>query len=216
MDDLREEDVVLDGLHLSFLLPASPDELIDDSEFNVDERLPYWAELWPSARALAGYLHREAPPSGRALELGSGVGLPSLVLKARGWEVTATDYYESALDFVTLNAQRNGIEPPELRMVDWRDPPADLGRWSLLVAADVLYESRNIHSLAGVLQAIIEPGGRLVLSDPGRTYLQPFVELMQSARWTAELLETRQVESTALGVKPSQVQIWSLVAPGDQ
>src|SRR5690606_2403664 len=27
-------------------LPLSSEELIDESDFEIDERLPYWAELW--------------------------------------------------------------------------------------------------------------------------------------------------------------------------
>ena len=31
-------------------------EAVDNEEFNKDERLPYWAHLWPSSFALAEYL----------------------------------------------------------------------------------------------------------------------------------------------------------------
>ena len=38
---------------------SNVDELVDeisDDEFNLDERLPYWAEVWPSAQALTGFV----------------------------------------------------------------------------------------------------------------------------------------------------------------
>lgn len=210
MTEVREEEFEMDGLRLTVALPVSSDDLIDVSEFNQDERLPYWAELWPSARALASHLMESGPRPSRALELGCGVGLPSLVLRSLGWEVLATDYYEDALRFVVRNAERNGIPAPLCRMVDWREPPRDLGRWPLVVAADVLYEERNIHSFAGVLDATLDEGGRVLLADPGRSYLRPFLNHMQSSGWTTELLETRAMEPVRDDTPRTRVQIWTL------
>src|ERR1041385_5397415 len=50
----RVEETALDiaGVRLVLLHPADPEELIDEKEFERDERLPYWADLWPSARVL--------------------------------------------------------------------------------------------------------------------------------------------------------------------
>src|SRR5918993_3776037 len=36
--------------------PAAADALIDEEEFAQDERLPYWADLWPSSVALARHV----------------------------------------------------------------------------------------------------------------------------------------------------------------
>ena len=41
---------------LVILHPASAEDLIDEKEFEQDERLPYWAELWPSSRVLGGWM----------------------------------------------------------------------------------------------------------------------------------------------------------------
>jgi len=55
---------------------------ISDADFEQDERLPYWAELWPSAEALSRFLFRNPHlVAGRSvLELGCGLGLTSLSL----------------------------------------------------------------------------------------------------------------------------------------
>ena len=51
-------------------------EEIDPVSFAEDERLPYWAELWPSAVALARYAIQHLDLTGRrVLELGCGLGL---------------------------------------------------------------------------------------------------------------------------------------------
>ena len=59
--------------------------------------MPYWAELWPSGLALA----RALPPrldGLRVVELGCGLGVPSLTAAARGAEVTALDWAQDAID----------------------------------------------------------------------------------------------------------------------
>ncbi len=172
-------------LEMEIILPAAPDDLIDVSAFNLDERLPYWAELWPSARALARFLLREPLPSGPVLELGCGVALPSLVLLACGCPVLATDYYPEALEFARANAERNRLPPLATRLLDWRDPPAG-ERFQHVLAADVLYEERNAVALAALLPELIAPGGSFLLADPGRTYRGSFDRLMREGGWQME------------------------------
>ncbi|MBV9772607.1 MAG: methyltransferase domain-containing protein, partial [Gemmatimonadetes bacterium] len=150
----RVEPFVHGAFWLDVLLPRAADELIDESDFDEDERLPYWADLWPSARALARRLLDGPAPAGRVLELGCGVALPSLALLSRGADVLATDYYDDALRFARVNAERNGLPALAARLVDWRDLPPDLGRFDTVLAADVLYEQRNAEALAAVLPRV--------------------------------------------------------------
>lgn len=182
--ELREETFSHGGFTAKVLLPSAADQLIDEAEFEADERLPYWAELWPSARALARDLIDEPPPAGRTIELGCGLALPSLVLSWRGIDVLATDYYADALEFARLNAARNAIAPPATRLLDWRRPEPSIGRFDLLLAADVLYERRNADSLAAVLSRLTSPGGTFRLADPGRRYREDFDALMLSTGWS--------------------------------
>src|SRR2546423_1670828 len=73
--------------------PANPDDLISEEDFDRDERLPYWADLWPSSITLARNLRRfTGPEGGRLLELGCGSGLLSAAAARLGFAVTATDY----------------------------------------------------------------------------------------------------------------------------
>ena len=41
------------GRDLAVLRPRDAEALLSDEAFERDEFLPYWAELWPSATALA-------------------------------------------------------------------------------------------------------------------------------------------------------------------
>jgi predicted nicotinamide N-methyase len=218
--EVREERFEHGGWKVELILPRAADELIDESEYAVDERLPYWAELWPSARGLARYLLdysakvRECEGAKgddwtgvRALELGCGVALPSLALRSRGADVVATDWYDDALRFARANAARNGLGPLRTAPLDWRHPPAD-GAYDLVIAADVLYEARNAPILAALLPAVTAPGGTVLIADPGRVYAAAFLDAMRAAGWTAKEAATR-MEPSAAGAE-SRVRIYRL------
>jgi predicted nicotinamide N-methyase len=169
--------------------------------------------LWPAARALARELLESPVVPGAALELGCGIGLPSLVLRHLGVAVVATDYYADALLFTLQNARRNRIEPPETQLLDWRAPPADLGRYSLVLAADVLYEERNARSLIELLPRIVAPSGRMLLADPGRSYLNAFLRGMREMGWNAEIRSERLEDAPAGKGMKVRVVLWEIAPP---
>lgn len=208
--DLRTHHFHHGAFRVELVAPRSPDELIDVSEFNVDERLPYWADLWPSARALAAEILDRPPPAGRVIELGcGGLALPSLALASRGVRVVASDYYVEALEFARANAVRNGIEPPTTMLLDWRSPPADAGRFDLVLAADVLYEQRNAKALATLLPRLTAPAGRVLIADPGRSHVEHFRRLVAAAGWRMEEA-ARRLEAVPGGNGLQSIRIHSL------
>lgn len=156
------------------LKPRSPDELISEDDFNRDERLPYWADVWPSALCLGARLAREAGGGRRLLELGCGAGYVSAVAASRGFDVAATDYYAEALEFTRLNAWLNHLPVPVTRLVDWRELPGDLGRFDMVVAADVLYEKAYPALVSAAFAATLAPDGLGLVADPGRRGAEPF------------------------------------------
>ena len=64
-------------------MPANADDLISEDDFVRDERLPYWADLWPSARILADELAVMRLAGQRVLELGCGLGVVAIGAVAR-------------------------------------------------------------------------------------------------------------------------------------
>ena len=160
--------------------PAVADALIDEEDFARDERLPYWADLWPSAVALARYISKKDLGGKRVVELGCGVGLPSAVAIARGARVTVTDHYESALDFARYNVRVNLDQEPETRLLDWHISETQApGTFGLVLAADVLYERRNATALAALVPTLLAPGGEIFLADPRRKDVPDFLKEMQ-------------------------------------
>jgi predicted nicotinamide N-methyase len=163
------ETVAIGDTTVRLLRPRSADELISPKDFEHDERLPYWAELWPSALVLAARLPKVPLPRGRLLELGCGVGLVTAAALRAGWDVLATDYYEDALQFTQLNALGVARALPETLLVDWRSLP-DLGSFSAVVASDVLYERANSALIASAITRTLAPNGVAVIVDPGRVH----------------------------------------------
>jgi ETFB lysine methyltransferase len=161
---------------VSLLMPANADDLISEADFDRDERLPYWADLWPSARILAEELAVMRLRGQRVLELGCGLGLVAMGAVIGGADVTATDYYEDATRFALVNVARATGTLIETRMVNWVDLPPDLGKFDVVIASDVLYEHRYASLVANAIASTLRRGGEAIVADPGRIALQEFLD----------------------------------------
>ena len=170
------EDATVDARTFSILKPANSDDLIREEDFVKDERLPYWADVWPSSIILAGKLLELEGHGKTALELGCGVGLSTLAATSAGFDVLSTDYYEDALDVTRANVFRNLGTIARTRLVDWRHLPVDLGTFDLVFASDVLYEKEYAELLPVLLRGLLAPGGMALIADPGRVAAPVFVE----------------------------------------
>jgi predicted nicotinamide N-methyase len=184
VDDLVEEVVGIAGRDLALLRPRDTESLLSEEAFDQDEFLPYWAELWPAgvglARALDGRALRGVP----VLELGCGLGLPSIVAARAGGRVLATDWSAAALELLHDNAARNDVALETMR-ADWTRPDELLARgpFPLVLAADVLYERRNISVLLDLLPRLVAPTGEIWLADPGRATADVFLALTEAEGW---------------------------------
>jgi predicted nicotinamide N-methyase len=170
------EEVPVGAARIPILRPRSAEDLISEEDFVHDERLPYWADVWPSARVLAARVLAERGAGRSLLELGCGVGLVAVAAARAGFAVTVTDYYEDALLFARANVWRATGAEPEARLVDWRALPGDLGRFDLVVASDVLYERPYAQLVARALALTLVRGGTALVTDPGRVAAPAFLE----------------------------------------
>jgi predicted nicotinamide N-methyase len=184
-DDLVQETIALRGDDLEILRPRDSEALIDERAFEEeDEYLPYWAELWPSGVALARALDGRALRGVPVVELGCGLGLPSIVAARAGGRVLATDWSRAALELLEVNAARNGVAVATM-VADWTRPGELLARgpFPLVLAADVLYERRNVGVLLDLLPRLVAPAGEIWLADPGRATADAFLELADAEGW---------------------------------
>jgi predicted nicotinamide N-methyase len=199
--DLMEETVVLGGRQLGVLRPRDSEALLDEEAFEHEEYLPYWAELWPSGLALARAVEKRSLGGVRVLELGCGLGLPSIAAALAGARVLATDWSADAVALTRLNAERNGAEV-ETAVAAWSapEPLVAAGPWPLVLASDVLYERRNAELLLELLPRLVDQRGEVLLADPARPHAAMFLEAA-ARRWDVR---------TAAERPPSRVSVHRL------
>ncbi len=191
--DLRDDQVTIPGADVTLLVtrPADTDALLERATDDPEQNLPYWSELWPSGIALAAAILQD-PEFVRGkpvLELGSGVGITAAIALAAGADVLATDYAPESLLLTRITALRHcGLEPQTMR-VNWRQPAADLlgghlAGYPVVLAADVLYERRDIQPLLDLFDRTVAPDGVLWLAEPGRPPASIFLEEASRQGWS--------------------------------
>ncbi len=181
--DLVDETVALPTRTLSIWRPRNAEALLDEDAFEHEEFLPYWAELWASGEALARTVAERDVAGLRILELGCGLALPSFAAALGGADVLATDWSADAIDLARENARRNELEL-ETAVVRWSEPERLLERapWDIVLAADVLYERRNVDELLALLPQL---GAAVLLAEPGRPHAKTFLA-RAAATWRLE------------------------------
>ena len=186
-----DERVTIGGRALRVTRPARPDAFLDDpevlSENARNDFMPYWAYLWPAARAMAESVAAVEWPEGlRALEIGAGIGLVGLAGLLRGLEVTFSDYRALPVELALHNAQQNGFKPARGMLLDWNEPLPIT--FPLILGCDVVYERRSHAPILGLVEAMLSPGGAAWFGDVGR---QVAAELVASARGRGFVVELR-------------------------
>lgn len=129
---------------------------------------PLFGVVWPSGLALAHYMNDYDVAEKRILEIGCGIGLPSLLLNKKKADITATDYHPEAEYFLHRNARLNQGEAIDFERVSWADANDHLGLFDLIIGSDLLYEDQHIQQLADFIQAHAKRSCEVILVDPGR------------------------------------------------
>jgi predicted nicotinamide N-methyase len=131
---------------------------------------PFWAFAWAGGQALARYIldHPETVASKTVLDFASGSGLVAIAAaKAGAARVEACDIDAYALAAMPLNAAANAVTIfPRAKL----DIGADEG-WDVVLAGDISYEQDTARAVTDWLQTLHRRGARVLIGDPGRTYL---------------------------------------------
>lgn len=200
----REVFVLEDGGRLTLEIEelASLEETIDELFVELErtgnpnlleDLCPYFGCIWPAARGLTEYLLRNSPEKNGAvqiLEVGCGLAVPSIALARtlRFSKIVATDFHPEVPVFLEKNLARNPTSAGrfEYRRLDWKDPSVGLEKFGLVIGSDILYEKSHPAEVADALIRLVKTGGRIVVADPGRPYLQTFVDEMRARGYGAE------------------------------
>ncbi len=220
--DAVAEPVPLPGGVLHLLRPRDPEavafETVSAPGAAVEElHPPHWARLWAAGGALARAVEVVAPPDGApgrdgagyagagriavrgrsVLELGCGLGLPSLAAARAGARVLATDRSPGAAAYVAATAVREGIDLRSASCAwDGAGSLVAQGPWDLVLAADVVYGQEALTVLAGLLPRLTGDHGEVWLADPRRPLTPEFLTDARR-RWR----EVQTLDSAEPGVR---------------
>lgn len=137
---------------------------------------PYWSQVWPAAKALAGFiLDNLAYTDGKkVIELGAGLGLPSLVAARNATAVLCTDSEPAAVAVAKQSADHVNLKNFRIEILDWQKvsyfPSADV-----LLLSDLSYDPSAFSSLLKTIEIFLEKETTVLLSTPQRLMAKEFV-----------------------------------------
>lgn len=148
----------------------------------ADERIPYWAELWPSAIGMSKYLidNSELLSGKKTIEIGAGLGLPAMVAANFGATVLCTDYLADAVDFSKKNAAQNNILSIDFATFDWRNCN-NTEQYDIIIASDVAYERKMLAPLLTAYKKLSHEDSIILMSDPNRYIATDFFSQLTAA-----------------------------------
>lgn len=164
-------------------------ESIGEDDFGEDERLPYWAELWPASVLLGEWLYRNQSSihGKKSLDLGCGLGLTAIIGASLGADVVAFDYEFPPLIFAKDNVSLNRTPSPLWLQMDWREIALADNSFDYIWGGDILYEKRFFDPLEKLFKQLLKPEGRIWMAEPVRDVSTPVWQQLENLGWKTSL-----------------------------
>ena len=167
---------------------------------------PYWAFAWAGGQALARYVLDNARivAGKRVLDLAAGSGLVAIAAaKAGAAPVTAIDVDAFSEAAIALNGAANDVYV-DVTILDILDHPAPAEpRHDVILVGDLFYERDTAARALAFLERHAAIGTRVLIGDPGRTYL-PSERLTRLAEYSVPV--TRELEDLEI----KRTTVWEL------
>ena len=148
------------------------------SLLNLDPNtpFPFWAKLWPSSIALLDVLkaHPHLIQNKHVLEIGAGIGLPSLMIAAVAKSIQISDYDKEAVALLQKNIEHLQIQNAEALQLDWNAIPENI-QPDVVLLSDVNYDPAQFDVLIHLIEKFMRQGSTIILSTPQRIMASPFV-----------------------------------------
>ena len=144
---------------------------------NPNTIFPYWAKVWASADALVEFL-REEPAwiqNKIVLEIGAGIGIPSLSIAAQTDKIVISDYAPDAVALLQKNIEHLKLNNASAACIDWNHISEDVIADTILLS-DTNYEPAVHENLTFLVEKFINKGSTILLATPNRLASNPFIE----------------------------------------
>ena len=137
---------------------------------------PFWAKLWPSSIALLDILktHPHLIQNKHVLEIGAGIGLPSLMMASITKSIQISDHDLEAFALLQKNIEHLQLQNAEALQLDWNNVPKNM-QPDVVILSDVNYDPSQFDPLVSLIDKLINQGCTIILSTPQRIMASPFV-----------------------------------------
>jgi len=152
-------------------------ELLD---LDPNTPFPFWAKLWPSSIALLDVLkeHPYLIQDKHVLEIGAGIGLPSLMMADVTKSIHISDYDKDAVELLQKNIEHLQLQNAKALLLDWNALPEYMHP-EVLILSDVNYDPTQFEHLTKLIEKFIHQGCTIILSTPQRIMASPFVQKLE-------------------------------------
>lgn len=193
----KRQTIEIEGVEpLKICSLSDPGQYYDPN--GVAEKLgisPAWwslfGQLWPSSLYLADELANYQPAEDeKMLEIGCGLGVPSIVSHMQGWNITASDQHPKAEKFLRHNLKINNLSADfKFRYGQWGEEVVDTqelglaervsGKYHFIMGSDLLYEDDMPRNLADFIDEHAKPEAEVWIVDANRGYKNRFSRKMK-------------------------------------
>lgn len=166
------------------------------------EPFPYWAKLWPSSLALVQFFktHPDFIKDKTVLEIGAGIGLPSLMIAGIAKAIQVSDNAPDAVALLEKNIQHLTLNNAQAMELDWNRVPDSI-KPDVVLLSDVNYNPKQFDGLLQLITKLIAEGTTVILSTPQRITASPFITAIQ------QLIKQTHVEIVAENDKLIEISI---------
>ena len=143
---------------------------------------PFWAKLWPSSIALHNVLkaHPHLIQNKHVLEIGAGIGLPSLMMAGIAKSIQISDYDKEAVALLQKNIEHLQLQNADALQLDWNNVPKNMNP-DVVILSDVNYDPTQFDPLVTLIDTFIQQGCTIILSTPQRIMASPFVQKLEAS-----------------------------------
>jgi predicted nicotinamide N-methyase len=138
---------------------------------------PYWAKIWASAHAMTLFLQEEPRwiQNKIVLEIGAGIGIPSLSIAAQTQKIIISDYAPDAVALLQKNIEYLNLNNAQAISLNWNNIAQDIIADTILLS-DTNYEPAAHNNLVLLIDKCINKGSTILLATPNRIASNPFIE----------------------------------------
>jgi predicted nicotinamide N-methyase len=147
---------------------------------DIQALFPFWAKLWASSKVLTQFL--VANPKwvqGKVvLEMGAGIGQPSLTIAKEAKEVIISDHNAEAVALIEKNITQLGLTNAKGVLLDWNTFDYSIAADTILLS-DINYAPEAFDPLLKIIMHYITKGAVIIIATPQRMMGITFIESWQ-------------------------------------